>query len=67
MTDTPITGPTDPTPKSAPFSEKINFIDPENLPNPKDIPAEKLKVWEEQKEKFKENFDSDNLPPLLLE
>lgn len=67
MTDTPITGPTAPTPQTTPFSEKINCVDPENLPNTKNIPSEKLKDWEDQKEKFKEDFDPDNPPPMLLE
>ncbi len=63
MTETPITGPTDPTPQKRPFSKEMNFVDPENLPTTKVIPAKKLKDWEEEKEKFKKNFDPKN-PPL---
>lgn len=64
FTELPIDGTTK---TNTPFSEKINFVDSENLPNTKDIPVKKLKEWEEQKEKFKENFNPDNPPPMLLE
>ncbi|MBP7846328.1 MAG: hypothetical protein KA007_02715 [Candidatus Pacebacteria bacterium] len=67
MTDTPITGPEPLTPHVAPFSKKINCVNPGSLPNTENISNEQLEQWEKQKEKFKTDFDPENLPPMLLD
>ena len=67
MTDTPDSGPTPVPLTNKPFSDKINFVDPENLPATNNIPNSELQKWENQKKEFKEKFDPTNPPSTTLD